>query len=171
VPSAPAADPLPHHAWYDEVVMPALLESARATYGRAIRRALTDAGFDDVPRRGMALVGGIARNGPAAQQDLSRFLSMSKQSASALVDTLVTRGYLEREPDPADRRRVLLTLTERGEQAAAVSAAAVGTVDAAIARRFSAAELATTRRVLGATISLGERARERRRTEPGAASP
>jgi DNA-binding MarR family transcriptional regulator len=154
-------DELEHQAWYDDVVMPALLGSARSTYGMAIRRALIDAGFDDVPRRSMGLVGGIARNGPEAQQDLERFLNMSKQAASQLVDVLVTRGYLNRSPDPEDRRRILLTLTPRGKDAAAASAAAVAKVDAAIKRRFSAAELATTRRVLGTMISIGERARER----------
>jgi DNA-binding MarR family transcriptional regulator len=111
----------------------------------------------------MGLVGGIARNGPAAQQDLERFLNMSKQAASQLVDVLVTRGYLNRSPDPEDRRRVVLTLTPRGDEAAAASAAAVAKVDAAIKRRFSAAELATTRRVLGTMIGIGERARDRRR--------
>src|SRR6195952_4705813 len=105
----PDDDDLVHQPWYDEVVMPALLESARTTYGMAIRRSLLDAGFDDVPRRGMGLVGGIARNGPAAQQDLTRFLTTSKQAASQLVDALVTRGYLDRSPDPADRRRIMLT--------------------------------------------------------------
>jgi len=160
-----APEPIEHQAWYDDIVMPALLESARSTYGMAIRRALLDAGFDDVPRRGMGLVGGIARNGPAAQQDVARFLNMSKQTASQLVDTLVTRGYLERSADPDDRRRMMVTLTPRGKQAATKSAAAVAKVDAALARRFSKDDLATTRRVLGTMIGIGERARERRRAE------
>ncbi len=147
--------------WYDEVVMPALLASARVTYGMAMRRALLDAGFDDMPRRGMGLVGGIARNGPAAQQDLVGFLNVSKQTASQLVDDLVNRDYLKRSADPDDRRRMLLTLTPRGRQAASKTAAAVAKVDAAIARRFTEAELATTRQVLGTIISIGERARER----------
>ncbi|MCU1361774.1 MAG: hypothetical protein JWN99_3063 [Ilumatobacteraceae bacterium] len=150
--------------------MPALLESARHTYGMAIRRALLDAGFDDVPRRGMGLVGGIARNGPAAQQDVARFLNMSKQTASQLVETLVARGYVARSPDPDDRRRVMVTLTPRGKQAAKKSAAGVARVDAALARRFSPDELATTRRVLGAMIGIGERARDRALAEPTRAS-
>jgi DNA-binding MarR family transcriptional regulator len=154
---------LEHQPWYDEIVMPALLASARSTYAMAMRRAYIDAGFDDVPRRGMGLVGGIARNGPAAQQDLVRFLNLSKQSASQLVDTLVTRGYLERSPDPDDRRRMMLTLTPLGKKAAAAGAGAVAKVDAAVKRRFSPEELATTRRVLGTMIGIGERARQRGR--------
>ena len=43
-----------------------------------------------------------------------RELGVSKQAAGQLVDTLVLRGYLERSVDPEDRRRLTLTLTERG---------------------------------------------------------
>ncbi|MCU1392284.1 MAG: hypothetical protein JWM34_712 [Ilumatobacteraceae bacterium] len=155
-----STDPQP---WYLDVVMPALLESARTTYGMAMRRALLDAGFDDVPARGIGLIGGIARNGPAAQQDLTEHLSITKQAASQLVDQLVLRGYLERSADPVDRRRMLLTLTPRGNDAAAESAKAVATIDAALDQRFSADEVATCRRMLGTLSAIGARARERKR--------
>jgi DNA-binding MarR family transcriptional regulator len=152
-------------AWYDEVVMPAMVASARTTYGMAIRRGLLDAGFDDMPKRGIALVAGIANNGPAGQQDVAQHLTMSKQAASQLVDALVLRDYIERAPDAADRRRMILTLTARGQEAAKASAAAVAKVDAAVKRRHSADEIATVRRVLGTMHAIGERARERRRAE------
>ena len=41
------------------------------------------------------------------------------QAAGQLVDTLVMRGYLERQTDPDDRRRLVVRLTERGAEAAA----------------------------------------------------
>ncbi len=143
--------------------MPALLGSARTTYGMAMRRSLADAGFDDVPPRGMAVIGGIARNGTCAQQDLAGFLDISKQAASQLLDTLVTRGYVRRGFDAQDRRRMVVTLTSRGAQAAEASAAGLERVDAGLAHHVSADDLATTRRVLGALVDIGERARQRRR--------
>jgi DNA-binding MarR family transcriptional regulator len=36
---------------------------------------------------------------------------------SQVIDILVNRGYLSRSPDPDDRRRISLELTERGRQA------------------------------------------------------
>jgi DNA-binding MarR family transcriptional regulator len=152
----------------DDVVMPALLGSARATYGMAMRRSLLDAGFDDVPPRGMAVIGGIARNGPCAQQDLADHLDVSKQAASQLLDTLVTRGYVRRSLDPVDRRRMIVMLTPRGAEAAAASAAGVERVDAGLAEHVSAADLATARRVLAVLIDIGARARARRRAEVSA---
>jgi DNA-binding MarR family transcriptional regulator len=149
--------------WYDEVVTPALVGSARRTYTLAIRRALLDAGFDDMPRRGMGVVGGIANNGDAPQEEFGRYLGVSKQAASQLVDVLVTRGYVERNSDPSDRRRIILSLTDRGRAAAAASAAAVAKVDAAVARRCSAEDRAAARRVLGTMADIGQRAIERRR--------
>jgi DNA-binding MarR family transcriptional regulator len=39
---------------------------------------------------------------------------MTKQSMGYLVYYLEQRGYLERRPDPTDRRVALICLTERG---------------------------------------------------------
>src|SRR6478735_4029264 len=141
--------------WFDDVVMPARLGSARATYGMAMRRHLADGGFDDVPPRGMAVIGGIARNGPCAQQDLAGFLDVSKQAASQLIDTLVTRGYVRRALDGQDRRRMVVSLTPRGAEAAAASAAGLDRVDAGLAKLVAADDLATTRRVLGELVGIG----------------
>jgi DNA-binding MarR family transcriptional regulator len=41
-------------------------------------------------------------------------LGVTRQAASQLIDTLVVRGYLVREVNPADRRRLNIELTERG---------------------------------------------------------
>ena len=45
--------------------------------------------------------------------------NMTKQSAGEVVDDLVELGYVERVPDPDDRRAKLVCLTERGEAAQA----------------------------------------------------
>lgn len=46
--------------------------------------------------------------------DLSEHLGVTTPTVSGLVDRLVTKGLLGRQPDPEDRRRVLLTLTQEG---------------------------------------------------------
>src|SRR5713226_3027342 len=47
---------------------------------------------------------------------LAELFSIGLPAASILADRLVRAGYLERNEDPADRRRVLLTLTRAGVQ-------------------------------------------------------
>jgi DNA-binding MarR family transcriptional regulator len=96
---------------------PVLLRTARAAYGAAVRAALAESGFDDMPRNGGFVVTVIANTGAPLSQIISE-LRVSKQAAGQLVDTLVTRGYLERAVDPADRRRLTVSLTERGIAAA-----------------------------------------------------
>ncbi|OWV12999.1 MarR family transcriptional regulator [Micromonospora wenchangensis] len=46
--------------------------------------------------------------------DLGHRLGVSKQAAGKTVDRLVTLGYLERADDPADARRKLIRMTEKG---------------------------------------------------------
>lgn len=48
--------------------------------------------------------------------ELGRRLSICEPSASLLVDQLVKRAYVQRQPDPADRRRVLVTTTDLGAE-------------------------------------------------------
>jgi DNA-binding MarR family transcriptional regulator len=140
--------------WYADVVLPVLLAAARKTYGQAIATRLAESGFEDMPRQGSRVVGGIARNG-SNLTDFSRVLGVSKQAASQLVDTLVTRGYVERVPHPEDRRRMTVDLTERGRAAAREINAAVTGVDTALAAAVGDQDLARTRAVLGELVRLG----------------
>ncbi len=109
-----------NEAWYEDLVLPVLLGAGRMTYGRAIREGYAEAGFDDIPKLGPRLLGGIRRFGGSVGSvgDVARDFGVSKQAASKLIDTLVIRGYVERGTDPDDRRRLTLELTELGREAA-----------------------------------------------------
>jgi DNA-binding MarR family transcriptional regulator len=137
--------------WFDDVAFPVLLRAARTAYGSAIRQALADVGCDDMPRNGSFVIGAIARTG-APLSEIIKGLGVSKQAAGQLVDTLVTRGYLDRSPDPDDRRRLTITLTERGRAAAAVIRSVTERVDADLTGRVGADHVAHTRATLAALI-------------------
>jgi DNA-binding MarR family transcriptional regulator len=116
----------------EPVAIPALLRAARGTYAISIRERLIEAGFDDMPRNAPFVLGGMAnRRGSIA--GLIRELDVSKQAASQLIDTLVVRGYLSRDVDPADRRRMSIALTERGLAAATAVRDGVADIDARLA--------------------------------------
>ncbi len=139
-----------------DVVIPALLRHARNTYGSAMRQALAEAGYDDIPGNGLYVIGGLALNRadiPLGQLILE--LHLSKQAAGQLVDTLVTRGYLDRTPDKEDRRKLTVALTERGRAAAAVQGAARDKIDAELLARVGEEDVRRTRRTLAALIEIG----------------
>jgi DNA-binding MarR family transcriptional regulator len=140
----------------DEIPVPALLRSARAAYRDATRRAVDAAGFEDLPPNGAYVVGAIARGG-SQLSDIISGLAVSKQAGGQLVDTLVLRGYLERSIDPADRRRFTVTLSERGNAAAAAVRSAIAEIDAELRKRVGAESISTARRVL---FALSQIARE-----------
>jgi DNA-binding MarR family transcriptional regulator len=139
----------------DEITMPVLLRHARNTYGAAMRKALAEAGYDDIPGNGLYVIGGLALNRediPLGQ--LIRELRISKQAAGQLVDTLVTRGYLERSPDRDDRRKLTVALTERGRAAAATQLTAREKVDADLLAKVGPENLDRTRRTLSVLIDM-----------------
>lgn len=143
--------------WRPDIVTPALLRHARNTYGAAMRGALAVAGYDDVPRNGMYVIGGLALGaGDVPLGQLVRELRISKQSAGQLVDTLVVRGYLDRTIDPDDRRKLNVTLTERGRAAAATQAAARQRIDAELTARVGAEDVERMRRALAALVDIGQ---------------
>lgn len=142
--------------WFEQIVMPALLRHARSTYGLAMRRALTQAGYDDIPKNGLYVIGGLAMGaGGIPLGQLVKELRVSKQSAGQLVDTLVLRGYLERTVDPEDRRKLTVTLTERGRAAAETQSAVREKIDADLLARVGERDLTCTRRTLAALVDLG----------------
>src|ERR1700680_608578 len=138
----------------ETVALPALLRAAWSTYRSAVRKALAGAGFDDLPRNGSYVLSAIAHGG-APLSDVIAHLGVSKQAAGQLVDTLVVRGYLERGVDPSDRRRLVVSLTERGSAAAAVVRAAVDAVDVALETRVGAEHMTHIRWILAVLASLG----------------
>ncbi len=76
---------------------------------------MTAAGFDEIrPTHGFALT--LVGEGGTTATELGRRLGMTKQSAGEVVSHLARHGYVERKPDPADRRARRITLTERGRE-------------------------------------------------------
>ncbi|MGA7460267.1 MAG: MarR family transcriptional regulator [Candidatus Korobacteraceae bacterium] len=139
----------------DDIGMPVLLRHARNTYGAAMRRALNDAGYDDIPGNGLYVIGGLAldRNDIPLGQ-LIREMRLSKQAAGQLVDTLVTRGYIDRSADKDDRRKLTVTLTERGRAAAAAQRAAREKVDADLLAAVGKVDIDRTRRTLAVLCDM-----------------
>lgn len=93
---------------------PALVASQlRVVIGQLIRRLRAEHGF---PLSQGAVLGRLDRGGPQSVSDLAVAELVRPQSMAQTVGDLEAEGYVTRSPDPADRRRALVQLTERGHE-------------------------------------------------------
>ena len=59
----------------------------------------------------------LDRGGPTTPGALAKVEQISPQSMGATLGALEARGFVERQPDPADGRRVVMSITDAGTAA------------------------------------------------------
>lgn len=77
-------------------------------------RRTSEAGLGLTTGEGRVLLN-ARRTGPIRQAVLAERLGIEAMTLSCLVDRLEKKGYVERQPDPNDRRAKLVTLTAAGD--------------------------------------------------------
>jgi DNA-binding MarR family transcriptional regulator len=79
---------------------------------------------------------------------LAERAQMTKQAMAELVAHLEQRGYVERVPDPVDRRAKLVRATARGKQLYAIAREVVAEIEAEWTRRLGKAKMRQLRELL-----------------------
>ena len=69
---------------------------------------------DDLTPMQWAALARVSETGPCSQNQLGRDTAMDVATIKGVVDRLVKRGLFEARPDPADARRLVISLTEAG---------------------------------------------------------
>jgi DNA-binding MarR family transcriptional regulator/catechol 2,3-dioxygenase-like lactoylglutathione lyase family enzyme len=136
----------------NELATATLMRGARGAYAQSIRAELHAMGIDDLPRNAALILAGVDTSG-GPRQNLPSELGVTKQAVSLVIDTLVDRGYLERRTDPDDRRRVILELTDKGQEVVGAVERGTESVDRRLEERVSHEQIHAMRTVL---IALGE---------------
>ena len=62
------------------------------------------------------LLEAVRGNAPATLKAVAAHVGRGEPAVSRAIDALVRAGFVDRSPDPANRRRLALRLTEAGEQ-------------------------------------------------------
>ena len=93
-----------------------------------ILRALHERGFDDIDAPQLAV---LLWPGPEGMRpsDLAARMRVTKQALNYLLGDLERLGYIERHPDPDDRRARRIALTDRGRSLVPVIRGAVDEVE------------------------------------------
>jgi DNA-binding MarR family transcriptional regulator len=134
---------------------PALVASElRGVLGRLVRRLRAEHGF---PLSQGAVLGSLDRQGPRTVSELAQAERVRPQSMAQTVGDLEADGLVKRRPDPDDRRRALVELTEAGRIAlGADRRRREGWLASAIANQMSAEEQALLQDAVGLLRRLGE---------------
>jgi DNA-binding MarR family transcriptional regulator len=105
----------------------AMLGRAYSLLGFQIVDGVVGAGYPQKPSHS-AVFAQIRPEG-SRLTDLARGANMTPQAMGELVDELEALGYLERRPDPNDRRAKLIMLTERGHACIAAGIATIESIE------------------------------------------
>lgn len=124
----------------------ALLGRAYSRLGFQIVDGVVGAGFPQKPRHS-AVFSQIRPEG-SRLTDLARGANMTPQSMGEIVDELEDLGYVERRPDPRDRRAKLVKLTPLGRQCVDAGKHAIRGLESEIDERLGARSHAELRRML-----------------------
>lgn len=79
----------------------------------------------------------LAHREPASQLQVAQTLGIDRTTMVALLDVLERKGIITRRPDPADRRRNVVELTEQGMQTYDAARVAHGDAESAFLAEIS----------------------------------
>ena len=91
-----------------------LAELVREHTSAVLRHAAVTAKRMGLEASELAALEHLQAAGPMTQKRLGERLSMSPGAVTAMIDRLELRGYVERTPNPEDRRSALVRITKAG---------------------------------------------------------
>jgi MarR family transcriptional regulator, temperature-dependent positive regulator of motility len=109
-----------------------------------VHRGLLEEGFDDIRPAHLAVFQHLRPEGSRIGE-LARRCGVTNQSIGELVDHLERCDYVQRRPDPTNRRATLVTLTERGWSEMQTCADILGELDRKLSRALGQDRLQRTR--------------------------
>ncbi|MDQ3881471.1 MAG: MarR family transcriptional regulator [Chloroflexota bacterium] len=126
-------------------------------------------GFDDLRPAHSPVFQHLERDGTRIGV-LAERAQMTNQSMGYLVDALESRGYVERRPDPGDRRAALVVITDRGRAQIAAARRQIADIEREWEERIGSQRMTALREGLQALAASLDGDTERR-AERQAAGP
>jgi len=115
----------------------------RAVFGKLRRKLSEQSSLEDISWSQLMVLGHLERQGPATASELALREGVRSQSMGASLASMEQAGLVSRYPDPQDRRKTLVALTEQGgTRVRAARAARQDWLIHAMQSRFSPAEQA-----------------------------
>jgi DNA-binding MarR family transcriptional regulator len=119
-------------------------------HGHLEVEALNDAALAPygIDSRELGILLSIADFGAASQQQIAERLGIDRTTMVARIDALEVKGIVSRQPDPEDRRRNIVTLTDPGRDTVTAATAASDQAERDFLSGLSTAEVKQLRDLL-----------------------
>jgi DNA-binding MarR family transcriptional regulator len=135
----------------------AVASALQVSIGLFVRRLRQSSVEADLSLPELAALSRLERAGSATTSDLARVDQITPQAMGTTLAALEERGLVERRPDPADGRRVTMSVTTAGQQALRNKRSArTAQLATALASGFTRAEVKTLRAAAPLIERLGE---------------
>jgi DNA-binding MarR family transcriptional regulator len=127
--------------------LPALLDDFAEQCFEEFRERLDAAGHSSI-RAGHGCVFRFIHQGGSRLTDLACSSGLTKQAVGEVVDNLERLGYVDRQPDPADRRAKVISLTEAGADAQQTALAIFSDIEQRLGERYGKERIEALRSLL-----------------------
>jgi DNA-binding MarR family transcriptional regulator len=135
----------------------AVASALRVGIGLLVRRLRQSPVQGELSLSEISALSRLERAGSATTSELARVEQITPQAMGATLAALERRGLVERRPDPADGRRVTMSVTAAGQQALRDKRSAQTELLAkTLASGFTRAEIETLRAAAPLIERLGE---------------
>lgn len=125
----------------------ALLQDVQRALQDELHARLRDLGWPEIRPSHGCVFGGMTPEG-ARLTDLAERARLTKQSVGEIVSNLEELGYVERIPDPDDKRAKLVRLTPQGEAVQKAARETFAEIEAAWGERIGKRKVADLRATL-----------------------
>ena len=139
-------DPARLRAWRDATLYRLMLRASEAERRETLRR-LRQRGYQDVTGTDTALLANLD-TADTTISALARRCGVTRQAASQQLALLSQKGYVSREPDPADSRAILVRRTAKGHALMRDGLEVVAEIEAEYAGILGAGRLAALKELL-----------------------
>ena len=130
-----------------------LFQRAARVYSDLILERMAEKGYEGLTLFHTALIANLDAEGTRITE-LAKRAGMAKQSMGQLANDLENRGYVERTPDPDDKRAHLIRFTEEGKALLRDSYRVKRDVEEEYAAALGHEEMERLRSLLGTLVKL-----------------
>jgi DNA-binding MarR family transcriptional regulator len=141
-------------AWRDATLYRLLLRASQAERRDTLAR-LRQAGYTDVTHADTALLASLDTDDTTISA-LARRCGITRQAASQQLALLDRKGYVSREPDPADSRAILVRRTGKGQALLRDALEIVADIETGYAEHLGAQRVAELKALLADLLGYAD---------------